>query len=99
MVISALQNQAFCKVQLFSKLANCLKQAAVQKGRRRRGRKSLDVLRQLRRLLLVRRLENLGGDKNQMVVRVEGGYKQITLQTLEKVSPTQHRDRNCQCRS
>jgi hypothetical protein len=29
------------------------------------------------------------GDKNQMVVRVEGGYKQITLQTLEKVSPTQ----------
>jgi hypothetical protein len=30
------------------------------------------------------------GDKNQMVVRVEGGYKQITLQTLEKVSPTQH---------
>jgi len=30
------------------------------------------------------------GDKNQMVVRVEGGYKQITLQMLEKVSPTQH---------
>jgi hypothetical protein len=30
------------------------------------------------------------GDKNQMVVRVEGGYKQITLQALEKVSPTQH---------
>jgi hypothetical protein len=29
------------------------------------------------------------GDKNQMVVRVEGGYKQITLQTLEKVSPAQ----------
>ena len=28
------------------------------------------------------------GDKNQMVV-VEGGYKQITLQTLEKVSPAQ----------
>jgi hypothetical protein len=30
------------------------------------------------------------GDKHQMVVRVEGGYKQITLQALEKVSPTQH---------
>lgn len=30
------------------------------------------------------------GDKNQMVVRVEGGYKQITLQALEKVSPAQH---------
>jgi hypothetical protein len=27
------------------------------------------------------------GDKNQMVVRVEGGYKQITIQTLEKVPP------------
>ena len=27
------------------------------------------------------------GDKNQMVVRVEGGYKQITIQKLEKVSP------------
>ena len=26
------------------------------------------------------------GDKNQMVVRVEGGYKQITIQTLERVS-------------
>jgi hypothetical protein len=25
------------------------------------------------------------GDKNQMVVRVEGGYKQITIQTLEKI--------------
>jgi hypothetical protein len=25
------------------------------------------------------------GDKNQMVVRVEGGYKQINIQTLEKV--------------
>jgi hypothetical protein len=30
------------------------------------------------------------GDKNQMVVRVEGGSKQITVQTLEKVSPAQH---------
>ena len=28
------------------------------------------------------------GDKNQMVVRVEGGYKQITIQTLEKILPT-----------
>ena len=27
------------------------------------------------------------GDKNQMVVRVEGGYKQMTIQTLEKISP------------
>jgi hypothetical protein len=27
------------------------------------------------------------GEKNQMVVRVEGGYKQITIQTLEKISP------------
>jgi hypothetical protein len=26
------------------------------------------------------------GDRNQMVVRVEGGYKQITLQTLAKIS-------------
>jgi hypothetical protein len=31
------------------------------------------------------------GDKNQMVVRVEGGYKQITIQTLEKISPSKHR--------
>ena len=27
------------------------------------------------------------GDKNQMVVRVEGGYKQITIQTLQRISP------------
>jgi hypothetical protein len=27
------------------------------------------------------------GDKNQMVVRVEGGYKQISIQTLEKLPP------------
>lgn len=27
------------------------------------------------------------GDKNQMVVRIEGGYKQITIQTLEKIPP------------
>ncbi|HKW33137.1 MAG TPA: hypothetical protein VJN92_09040 [Candidatus Acidoferrum sp.] len=27
------------------------------------------------------------GDKNQMVVRIEGGYKQITIQSLEKLSP------------
>jgi hypothetical protein len=27
------------------------------------------------------------GDKNQMIVRVEGGYKQITIQTLEKIPP------------
>ena len=26
------------------------------------------------------------GDKNQMVVRVEGGYKQITIETLERIS-------------
>ncbi|PYT74711.1 MAG: hypothetical protein DMG39_02085 [Acidobacteria bacterium] len=25
------------------------------------------------------------GEKNQMVVRVEGGYKQITIETLEKI--------------
>lgn len=31
------------------------------------------------------------GDKNQMVVRVEGGYKQITIQKLEKVPPTKRR--------
>jgi hypothetical protein len=31
------------------------------------------------------------GDKNQMVVRVEGGYKQITIQTLEKISPAKRR--------
>ena len=31
------------------------------------------------------------GDKNQMVVRVEGGYNQITIQTLEKVPPAKHR--------
>jgi hypothetical protein len=31
------------------------------------------------------------GDKNQMVVRVEGGYKQITILTLEKVSPAKRR--------
>jgi len=27
------------------------------------------------------------GEKNEMVVRVEGGYKQITIQTLDKVQP------------
>ena len=27
------------------------------------------------------------GDKNQMIVRVEGGYQQITIQTLEKIPP------------
>lgn len=27
------------------------------------------------------------GDKSQMVVRIEGGYKQITIQTLEKIPP------------
>ena len=31
------------------------------------------------------------GDKNQMVVRVEGGYKQITIQTLEKIAPARRR--------
>lgn len=31
------------------------------------------------------------GDKNQMVVRVEGGYKQITMQTLERISPAKRR--------
>jgi len=31
------------------------------------------------------------GDKNQMAVRVEGGYKQITIQTLEKISPAKRR--------
>ena len=31
------------------------------------------------------------GDKNQMVVRVEGGYKQITVQILEKILPAKHR--------
>ena len=31
------------------------------------------------------------GDKNQMVVRVEGGYKQITIETLEKVLAVKRR--------
>lgn len=31
------------------------------------------------------------GDKNEMVVRVEGGYKQIAIQTLEKLPPTKRR--------
>ena len=31
------------------------------------------------------------GDKNQMVVRVEGGYKQITIQTLEKILAAKRR--------
>jgi hypothetical protein len=31
------------------------------------------------------------GDKNQMVVRVEGGYKQIAIQTLEKIPATKRR--------
>jgi hypothetical protein len=31
------------------------------------------------------------GDKNQIVVRVEGGYKLITIQTLEKIPPAKHR--------
>lgn len=31
------------------------------------------------------------GDKNQMVVRLEGGYKQITINTLEKLPPLKHR--------
>lgn len=31
------------------------------------------------------------GDKNQMVVRVEGGYKQITIQTLDKILSTKRR--------
>src|SRR5438445_12542321 len=31
------------------------------------------------------------GDKNQMVVRVEGGYKQITIQTLEKILAVKRR--------
>ena len=31
------------------------------------------------------------GDKNQMIVRVEGGYKQITIQTLERISPAKRR--------
>jgi hypothetical protein len=31
------------------------------------------------------------GDKNQMVVRLEGGYKQITIQSLEKIAPTKRR--------
>ena len=31
------------------------------------------------------------GDKNQMVVRIEGGYKQITIQSLEKIPPTKRR--------
>lgn len=29
--------------------------------------------------------------ENQMVVRVEGGYKQITVQTLEKIPPAKSR--------
>jgi parallel beta-helix repeat protein len=31
------------------------------------------------------------GDKNQMVVRVEGGYKQIAIQKLEKLPPAKRR--------
>ena len=31
------------------------------------------------------------GDKNEMVVRVEGGYKQITIQTMEKIPPAKRR--------
>jgi parallel beta-helix repeat protein len=31
------------------------------------------------------------GDKNQMVVRVEGGYKQITIQSMEKVPAAKRR--------
>lgn len=31
------------------------------------------------------------GDKNQMVVRIEGGYKQITIQTLEKIPAAKRR--------
>ena len=31
------------------------------------------------------------GDKNQMVVRLEGGYKQITIQTLEKIPAAKRR--------
>jgi hypothetical protein len=31
------------------------------------------------------------GDKHQMVVRVEGGYKQISIQTLEKIPPIKRR--------
>lgn len=31
------------------------------------------------------------GDKNQMVVRIEGGYKQITIQSLEKILPAKRR--------
>src|SRR5438270_5911531 len=31
------------------------------------------------------------GDKNQMVVRVEGGYKQITIQTLERILAVKRR--------
>ena len=31
------------------------------------------------------------GEKNQMVVRIEGGYKQITIQTLEKIPSANRR--------
>ena len=31
------------------------------------------------------------GDKNQMVVRLEGGYKQITIQTLERIQSSRQR--------
>jgi hypothetical protein len=31
------------------------------------------------------------GDKNQMVVRIEGGYKQITIETLEKIPAAKRR--------
>lgn len=30
------------------------------------------------------------GEKNQMAVRIEGGYKQITIQSLEKIPRTKH---------
>lgn len=31
------------------------------------------------------------GEKNQMVVRIEGGYKQIAIQSLEKIPPEKRR--------
>jgi hypothetical protein len=31
------------------------------------------------------------GEKNQMVVRIEGGYRQITIQALEKIPPAKPR--------
>jgi site-specific recombinase XerC len=89
MVIHAPQNQAFYRSNYLANSPNRLKQAAVQKGRRR-GRKSLDLLRQLRRLLLIRRLipENqiAGGDGSDYVFTSQKGGRMHRSQFLPNFS-------------